>query len=209
MHILLLAENPGDRQLLDKTLKDEGLACQVTHASSKEEFQAALKQTQFDLIISDLALPAYSGIAALAASKKLQPDTPFIFVSGAKGEEQIAESLKSGAVDYVLKEDRPHRLGPVARRALHRCSRRRLAESCSQERTAIRRHASRARRCQEGGQPSWWRGADLTSMESIQDSPLVDAFLAPRILRLRFVRVASFASLTAQRSLRSAQDARQ
>ena len=118
MHILLLSDDPCDRQLLEKTLINDGLACQVTHASSKEEFQAALKQTQFDLIISDLALPAYSGIAALAASKKLQPDTPFIFVSGAKGEEQIAESLKSGAVDYVLKEDRPHRLGPVARRAL-------------------------------------------------------------------------------------------
>ena len=117
MHILLLAENPGDRQLLEKTLMDEGLACQVTHASSKEEFQAALKQTQFDLIISDFTLPAYSGIAALAASKKLQPDTPFIFVSGASGEEQVVESLKSGATDYVLK-DHLHRLGPAARRTL-------------------------------------------------------------------------------------------
>jgi PAS domain S-box-containing protein len=117
MQFLLLAENPGDRQLLEKTLINEGLACQVTHASSKEEFQAALKHTQFDLVISDFALPAYSGIAALAASKKLQPDTPFIFVSGASGEEQVVESLKSGATDYVLK-DHLHRLGPATRRAL-------------------------------------------------------------------------------------------
>jgi PAS domain S-box-containing protein len=93
------------------------LVCQATHASSKEEFQAALKQTQFDLVISDFTLPAYSGIAALAASKKLQPDTPFIFVSGTSVEEQVMESLKSGAADYVLK-DHLHRLGPVARRAL-------------------------------------------------------------------------------------------
>ena len=117
MHVLLLAENLGDRQLLEKILMDEGLACQVTHASSKEEFQAALKQTRFDLVISNFALSAYSGIAALAASKKFQPDTPFIFVSGANGEEQVVESLKSGATDYVLK-DHLHRLGPVAQRAL-------------------------------------------------------------------------------------------
>jgi DNA-binding NtrC family response regulator len=106
---LLLAENPDDRQQLEKILMDEGLAGQVTHASSKGGFQAALKQTQFDLIISDFTLPAYSGIAALAASKKLQPDTPFIFVSGAGGEEQVVESLKSGATDYVFK-DHLHRL---------------------------------------------------------------------------------------------------
>jgi PAS domain S-box-containing protein len=116
MHILLLAENPGDRQLLEKILINEGLACQATHAGSKEEFQAALKQTAFDLIISDFTLPAYSGLAALAASKKIQPDTPFVFVSEPAGEEQAVKSLKSGAADYVLK-NRLRRLGPVARRA--------------------------------------------------------------------------------------------
>ena len=114
MHILLLAEKLGDRQLLEKILINEGLAGQVTHASSKEEFQSALKQTQFDLVISDFAPPAYSGIVALTASKKLQPDTPFIFVSGAISEEQVMESLKSGATDLVLKEHL-RRLGPVAR----------------------------------------------------------------------------------------------
>ena len=117
MHILLLADDPRERQLLEKTLIDEGLACQMTHASSKKEFQAALEQTQFDLIISDFTLPANSGIAALTASKKLQPDTPFIFVSGASGEKQVVESLKSGATDYIFKDDL-HRLGPAARRAL-------------------------------------------------------------------------------------------
>jgi hypothetical protein len=116
MHILLLAEDPGDRQLLEEILIKEGLACQMTHATSKEEFQAALEQTQFDLIISDLTPPADSGIGALAASKKLQPDTPFIFVSGTAGEDQVGESLKSGATDHIFKEQL-HRLGPAARRA--------------------------------------------------------------------------------------------
>jgi PAS domain S-box-containing protein len=142
MHILFLAENRGDWQPLEKMLMDEGLACQVTHASSKEEFQAALKQTQtrFDLILSDFTLPAYSGIAALAASKKLQPDTPFIFVSGTSVEEQVVESLKSGAVDYVLK-DRLHRLGPMVRRALlearERNERRRLEQQLRVQSSAL------------------------------------------------------------------------
>ena len=117
MHILLLEDNLRDRQLLEKTLINEGLVCQITHAKSKEEFQAALEQARYDLIISDFTLPAYSGIAALTASRELQPDTPFIFVAGTIGEEKVVESLKSGATDYVLK-NHLNRLGQAVRRAL-------------------------------------------------------------------------------------------
>ena len=45
------------------------------------------------------------------------PEVPFIFVSGAMGEEVAIESLKRGATDYVLK-DRLSRLGPAVQRAL-------------------------------------------------------------------------------------------
>jgi DNA-binding NtrC family response regulator len=43
------------------------------------EFKSALNQTKFDLIISDFSLPSYDGAAALIASLKSQPETPFIF----------------------------------------------------------------------------------------------------------------------------------
>jgi two-component system, cell cycle sensor histidine kinase and response regulator CckA len=135
MHILILEDDPHDRQLLEKALVDEGLVCQTTHAKSKEEFRAALERGKFDLIISDFALPAYSGIAALTASRGLQPETPFIFVSGTTGEEQAVESLKSGATDYVLKDQLNNRLGPVVRRALREAQERKerqLAEALAQ-----------------------------------------------------------------------------
>jgi PAS domain S-box-containing protein len=117
MHILLLEDNLHDRELLEKTLINEGLDCQIIHAKSKAEFQAALEQSDYDLIISDFTLPAYSGIAALTVSKELQPDTPFIFVAGTIGEEKVVESLKAGATDYVLK-NHLNQLGPAIRRAL-------------------------------------------------------------------------------------------
>ena len=140
MHILLLEDNLRDRQLLEKTLMNEGLVCQITHAKSKEEFQAALEQAKYDLIISDFTLPAYSGIAALTASRELQPDTPFIFVSETIGEEQAVESLKSGAADYVLKE-RLNGLGQAVRRALReakeRKERHRAAEQVRVQSSAL------------------------------------------------------------------------
>lgn len=75
------------------------------------------------MILCDYTLPSYGGAEALAAAKKLQPDVPFIFVSGTIGEERAVESLRSGATDYVLK-DRLERLAPVVRRALREAAER-------------------------------------------------------------------------------------
>src|SRR5258708_3675522 len=115
--ILILEDDLHDRQLLEETLLNEGLSCQIVHARTKEEFQVALEKSKFDLIISDFGIPSYSGIAALALSRQVQPDVPFIFVSGTISEERAVESLKLGATDYVLK-DRLGRLGQAVERAL-------------------------------------------------------------------------------------------
>jgi PAS domain S-box-containing protein len=66
---------------------------------------------------SDYALPGYDGLAAMSLARVKQPDTPFILVSGALGEERAVDSMKSGATDYVLKT-RLARLAPAVCRAL-------------------------------------------------------------------------------------------
>src|ERR1700728_141087 len=100
-----------------ETLKSEGLPCQIVHAETERQFQSALEQIKFDLVISDFTLPDYSGMDALAVCRKIQPDTPFIFVSGTIGEERAVEGLKSGATDYLLK-CRLDLLGQALKRAL-------------------------------------------------------------------------------------------
>ena len=62
-------------------------------------------------------MPAFDGMEALTLAREQLPDTPFIFVTGALGEERAIELLKQGATDYVLK-DRLERLGPGVERAL-------------------------------------------------------------------------------------------
>src|SRR5580693_2794734 len=115
---LCLEDSAEDLQLITETLRADGLKHEVTDARTQKEFQAALNQTRFDLIISDFSMPSYNGMSALAAARKAQPETPFLFVSGTIGEERVVESLKSGATDYVLKTHLK-RLGPAVRRALH------------------------------------------------------------------------------------------
>jgi signal transduction histidine kinase len=63
------------------------------------------------------------------------PDVPFILVSGTLGEERAIDSLKNGAMDYVLKQ-RLSRLVPAVRRAVREVKwlvERKLAESKREE----------------------------------------------------------------------------
>ena len=56
-------------------------------------------------------------MSALSISRKKRPEVPFIFVSGAMGEERAIEFLKEGATDYILK-DRLSKLPSAVLRAL-------------------------------------------------------------------------------------------
>jgi len=118
LRILHLEDNPQDSFLVARALAAEGLVCEFVHARSRSEFEAALQQSPYDLILSDYTVPGYGGMAALTAAQEKFPQTPFIFLSGTIGEESAVESLKRGAVDYVLK-NKPARLVSAVQRALH------------------------------------------------------------------------------------------
>jgi two-component system cell cycle sensor histidine kinase/response regulator CckA len=141
---LCLEDSAEDLQLIVEALRADGLTHEVMDARTQKEFQAALNQTRFDLIISDFSMPSYNGMAALAAAQKAQPETPFLFVSGTIGEERVVESLKSGATDYVLKTHLK-RLGPAVRRALHeareRTGRRKAEDSLKESEARFRQLA--------------------------------------------------------------------
>jgi PAS domain S-box-containing protein len=131
--LLLLEDNPFDAQLLKRTLSLEWPDCQVVHVNKEAAFAAALDPANLDLILSDYRLPGFDGLHALTLARERCPEVPFLFVSGAIGDEVAVESLKAGATDYVLK-DRPARLVPAIRRALAE------AEENARRKRSIREH---------------------------------------------------------------------
>lgn len=117
LNIIYLEDNPEDVELLRSTIDAGGLNYKMVHVSTRDKFISALEKHQFDIILSDYSLPGFNGIDALAIAYEKYPDTPFIIVSGALGEEAAIETLQSGATDYVLKHDLS-RLVPAIIRAL-------------------------------------------------------------------------------------------
>ena len=85
---------------------------------TENDFVHELQDYSPDLILSDYDLPEYNGSLALAEARKICPDTPFILVTGAVGEDRAIEILTQGAKDYVLKNRLQQRLVPAVRRAL-------------------------------------------------------------------------------------------
>jgi signal transduction histidine kinase/DNA-binding response OmpR family regulator len=125
LSVLMLEDSALDAELILSALQTEDLRLDVVRVDSRREFVQRLEQRCWDLILADYQLPGFDGITALQLAWLRQPDTPFLFVSGALGEELAIETLKSGATDYVLK-DRLDRLLPSVRRALREAEERQV-----------------------------------------------------------------------------------
>lgn len=124
LRVLLLEDNPPHAELVEHFLRESGLKFRLVRVETREDYIRQLDELRPDMILSDYALPAFDGYAALAIAKERTPNVPFIFVTGTMGEEVAIETLKSGATDYVLKT-RLARLGPAVHRALRESAERR------------------------------------------------------------------------------------
>lgn len=117
IRLLHLEDDPLDAELIQNKLDNDGLFCAITLVNSKQTFESALNEGNFDIVLTDFNLPDYDGMSALQYARKHQPDLPVIVISGRLGEEEAVECLKAGATDYVLKQ-RMQRLSSAVRRAL-------------------------------------------------------------------------------------------
>jgi len=145
---VLLEDDELDAELVVAKLAESGLIIEVRHARSESEYLRELDDAATDLILSDFSLPGYDGLAALEAAREKLPEVPFIFVSGAIGEERAIDTLQRGATDYVLKS-RLERLIPATERALRLAEERRRRQAAESERDRLLESERRAREAAE------------------------------------------------------------
>lgn len=117
VRILFLEDNALDFELVAEYLVGQGFNCQVTRAATRQDFERIFRPHDFDIVLSDYAIPGYSGFAALERVRGQDAALPFILLSGTLSEEEAVEALRAGATDYIIKQ-RLHRLVPAIERAL-------------------------------------------------------------------------------------------
>ena len=117
LNVLCLEDVLKDAELLSEMLTGAGYQVSMDIAAGEKPYLSYLKSRKYNLILSDYTLPGFNALAALKLAQQLQPEVPFICVSGTIGEDTAVEMLKLGATDYVLK-DRMGRLVFAVQRAL-------------------------------------------------------------------------------------------
>ncbi len=101
--LLLVEDSVDDELLLIRTLKNSGLVFNYKRVETADSFTKELKAQNWDIIISDYALPNFSGRQALNITRSGGFDIPFIIVSGTIGEDIAVEMMRNGANDYIMK----------------------------------------------------------------------------------------------------------
>ncbi len=124
LHLLQVEDNEDDALLIQNELQRGGYEPVAERVETAEAMKAALKNYKWDIVISDYALPLFNGLDALEILKESGLDLPFILVSGTIGEDIAIEAMKSGASDYLVKENLK-RLAPAVSRELEEAENRR------------------------------------------------------------------------------------
>jgi PAS domain S-box-containing protein len=116
IRVVIVEDNPSDAELMLRELRRAGFDPDWQRVETETGFSASLSPEP-DLILSDYALPHFSGLKALQFLRKRELKIPFILVSATMGEETAVAAMRQGAADYLLK-DRLARLGPAVKQAL-------------------------------------------------------------------------------------------
>ena len=140
LRVLLVEDSDDDAQSLLRELRRGGYDPLYERVDTRAAMRAALTRPAWDVILSDYALPHFSGLDALAVLKESGLDLPFIALSGVLSEEQAGAVMRAGAHDFVVKGNMARFL-PALERELREAEVRRARQRAEE---ATRRHAARA-----------------------------------------------------------------
>ena len=116
LRVLILEDSEADAELVLHELRHSGYEPNWWRVDNKADYLDCLSP-ELDIILADYSMPQFDALRALQLLKSRDLGIPFIVVTGAVGEEVVAECMRQGATDYLLK-DRLGRLGSAVERAL-------------------------------------------------------------------------------------------
>src|SRR5688572_2304358 len=104
IRLLLVEDNPADARVVERHLKDAGLAqCTCDWVQTAADAAERLQTVEYDLVLLDLGLPDASGLQALRALRAIADMTPIIVLTGSDDYKQGLTAVREGAQDYLEK----------------------------------------------------------------------------------------------------------
>lgn len=106
LRVLVVEDSEDDTLLLLHELRRGGYEPTHRRVDTEQAMKDALREREWDLVVSDHSMPNFSSSAALELLRSEgYVDLPFIIVSGQIGEDSAVLAMKSGAQDYLMKDN--------------------------------------------------------------------------------------------------------
>ncbi|MFV0304529.1 MAG: sigma-54-dependent transcriptional regulator, partial [Moheibacter sp.] len=106
------------RNVIKNILLDEDKSYEVDVAEDGEEGLSKIKESTYDLVISDIKMPKKDGVQVLVEALDVNPDLPFLMISGHGDIDTAVDCIKKGAFDYISKPPDLNRFLSTVRNAL-------------------------------------------------------------------------------------------
>lgn len=151
LRLLLVEDSDNDAELITRLLKRAGFNLMFEQVQTGQEMIEAMNGREWDIVLSDYNLPQFDALSALHLIHESGQDIPFIVISGAIGEETAVSLMKSGAHDYVMK-DNPARLVPAIERELREAQLRRDKIKSEEDKKYLEEQLRQAQKMEAVGQ---------------------------------------------------------
>jgi PAS domain S-box-containing protein len=136
--ILIVDDDLALLEALPQALKLRMNGITIDTSESAADALEAIRETDYDAIVTDIKMPGMDGLALLGAIQEVRPGTPTLLITG-HGEHDLAvQALRGGAYDFVAKPiDRDYFIASLERAIQTR----RLDQQVDKQRLALERHA--------------------------------------------------------------------
>ncbi|HTB21432.1 MAG TPA: diguanylate cyclase [bacterium] len=119
--ILLVEDNPSDRDFLNACLSTGAHEVELDFAARLTEASTRLKDRRYELVIADLNLPDGEGLDTFFKVKELAEDAAIVVMTGMDDAQLASRAVLAGAQDYLVKgEMDPERVWRALFNALFR-----------------------------------------------------------------------------------------
>ena len=132
LRLLQIEDSESDADMILRLLTQGGFEVSSQRVEDAEGLRLALRDCSWDVIVADYHLPGFDAPGALRILQECGKDIPCIVVSGVMGEDTAVEMMKSGAHDYLTKNNLT-RLVPAVERELAEAAARRESKQAQEE----------------------------------------------------------------------------
>ncbi len=119
MKVLIVEDDTMTRKALEHRMKLDGY--EVTTASDGMQGLEYLKKNKFDVLLTDLHMPNFSGLDLIKQLRNdLKMNIPVVMVTRVGLEETVLSAFELGADDYITKPFSPDELSIRVKKAIMR-----------------------------------------------------------------------------------------